>query len=226
MGKQEINNDFGSVSVFYEHYYRKVLHGGTVGARAVRITHEMMERSHNLAFYSQVLEIGGRGEHLDFIRHSFDRYLITDIQKPILNNLWENDIKVVAEIADAEDLPFQDSTFDRVIATCLLHHVSNPEKVLGEILRVLKPAGVATIFLSCDPGVVTRILRSLTTARSAKQEGFAGYHLMNARDHRNHVASLLKIAKYVFRNQVIRIRYYPFRLPSWNLNGFIIIEIG
>ena len=110
--------------------------------------------------------------------------------------------------------------------TCLLHHVYNPEKVLEEILRVLKPSGVATIFLSCDPGVVTRILRSLTTARSAKRAGFAGYHLMNARDHRNHVGSLLKIAKYVFRNQMIRTRYYPFRLPSWNLNGYIIIEIG
>jgi len=42
---------------------------------------------------------------------------------------------------DALRLPFADSTFDRVIASEVLEHVSDDQVALDEILRVLKPGG-------------------------------------------------------------------------------------
>ena len=42
---------------------------------------------------------------------------------------------------DVHDIPFEDETFDVVIANHLLEHVENDKKVLSEFFRVLKPGG-------------------------------------------------------------------------------------
>jgi SAM-dependent methyltransferase len=44
--------------------------------------------------------------------------------------------------ADAELLPFAEGTFDVVLSGGLLEHFREPEKVLREMVRVLKPGGV------------------------------------------------------------------------------------
>ena len=220
-------DEYGSQEVFYRDHYKSVIFGRGFGPRAVRKTHEAMEKPFVNRTFNSVLEIGGGvGEHLEFISHSFERYFLTDLKKPNPNSSVVANPKIVCLQANAEDLPFPEQYFDRVIATCLLHHVEKPEKVFTEILRVLKPDGVATIFLTCDPGILVRTIRSITTARAAKREGFLGYKLMVARDHRNHVGSLLQMARFVFRNRNQKTSYFPFKFPSWNLNGYVIIQIS
>lgn len=44
-------------------------------------------------------------------------------------------------VADAVNLPFKDKSIDMVFCISLLEHVSEPEKALAEIIRVLKPGG-------------------------------------------------------------------------------------
>lgn len=44
-------------------------------------------------------------------------------------------------VADAENLPFGDNTFDCVCSMGVLHHVPNTERAVSEIFRVLKPGG-------------------------------------------------------------------------------------
>jgi hypothetical protein len=106
-----------------------------------------------------------------------------------------------------------------------LHHVDHPELVLSEIERVLSPNGTATIFLSCDPGLAVRCLRKITTARTARKKGFDGYNLLISRDHRNHFGSLLEMARFVFRNRDFKVKFFPFVIRSWNLNGYAIITV-
>lgn len=45
------------------------------------------------------------------------------------------------EVADAQALPFADASFDAVIANHMLYHIPDLPRALGEIQRVLKPAG-------------------------------------------------------------------------------------
>ncbi len=49
-------------------------------------------------------------------------------------------------VADAKNLPFANDSMDAAIAEQLLEHVSDPQKVVDEIYRVLKPGG--TVYIS------------------------------------------------------------------------------
>jgi SAM-dependent methyltransferase len=220
------DNDYGSQRLFYECFYESVIFGKGIGANAVRRTHSTMEKGWEREHFKKVLEVGsGNGEHLDFVKHDFDQYVMLDLRKTKLNSKWNSDSRIKTVEGNAESLPFETGEFDRVISTCLLHHVEHPELVLSEIERVLSQNGTATIFLSCDPGIAVRTLRKLTVARSAEKKGFQGYNLMISRDHRNHFASLLEMAKFVFRDRNLKVKYYPFGIKSWNLNGYAIITI-
>ncbi len=49
--------------------------------------------------------------------------------------------------SDAEKLPFSSNSLDAALCIAVLEHVNNPEKVLGEIYRTLKPEGNAFIWV-------------------------------------------------------------------------------
>jgi ubiquinone/menaquinone biosynthesis C-methylase UbiE len=48
---------------------------------------------------------------------------------------------------DAENLPFPDQSFDRVVSNGALHHTPDIEEALREMRRVLRPSGTATVIL-------------------------------------------------------------------------------
>src|SRR5262249_34882420 len=48
----------------------------------------------------------------------------------------------VQVVGDAHRLPFRDASLDGVISTALLEHVENPEAILTQMFRVLRPGGV------------------------------------------------------------------------------------
>lgn len=49
-------------------------------------------------------------------------------------------------VADVSALPFQDNSYDIVLSTQVLEHVMDPQQVVKEMARVLKPGG--TLFLT------------------------------------------------------------------------------
>ena len=227
MNTDSSKDSYGSQEVFYSKFYESIIFGKGIGPWAVRKSHSKMEKMFVGKKFAKVLELGGgNGEHLDFVKHDYDKYLVTDLKAPKLNTKWKSDNRIYCDIVNAEAIPYETASFDRIVVTCLLHHVSDPEKVLEEILRVLKNEGVATIFLSCDPGMLVRFIRLLTTARAAKRKNFKGYGLMVARDHRNHIGSILQMVTYVFKSCKVTTKFYPFHIRSWNFNGYAVVQIS
>lgn len=49
--------------------------------------------------------------------------------------------RVEFQIADANALPYPDATFDLVTCNSVLHHMAEPERLLAEIARLVKPRG-------------------------------------------------------------------------------------
>lgn len=49
---------------------------------------------------------------------------------------------LVQIVVDANDIPFEENTFDAVIAQAVLEHVTDPARCVSEIHRVLRPEGL------------------------------------------------------------------------------------
>ena len=67
--------------------------------------------------------------------------------------------------ADADRLPFADSSFDVVNVRGALHHVNPVHTALSEMRRVLRPGGLAIISEPCDDFFVVRKMRELMYSR-------------------------------------------------------------
>ncbi len=66
------------------------------------------------------------------------------------NKHWASTGKMSFRVGDAHKLEFKKETFDAVFALEVLEHVHNPEKVLREIKRVLKPNGYGIFLVPSD----------------------------------------------------------------------------
>ncbi len=76
------------------------------------------------------------------------------------------------EIADATNLPYRDASFDVVIISNALHIITNPEKALLEIGRVLKRDGIliAPNFVNHQGGLDSRIWSTILKIVGVKFE--------------------------------------------------------
>ena len=94
----------------------------------------------------RTLEIGaGTGVNLALYPDSVTELVLTEPDSHMRQQL-EKKLTAVgrrAEVMDAggEHLPFPDASIDTVVATLVLCTIPDPQAVLGEIARVLKPEG-------------------------------------------------------------------------------------
>lgn len=94
----------------------------------------------------QVLEIGGgTGHNLPHYGPAVDSLTITEPQPQMLRRLQRKARQQApaAQVlrAPAENLPFEDGTFDVVVSTLVLCGVDDQPRALREVRRVLRPGG-------------------------------------------------------------------------------------
>jgi|tagenome__1003787_1003787.scaffolds.fasta_scaffold20957643_2 phosphatidylethanolamine/phosphatidyl-N-methylethanolamine N-methyltransferase len=214
------------VTDFYAKGYDAVICEGGTGW-AVAVAHRVIERG-AVDDYPRVLEVGaGAGVHRQYVTHPYREYVETDLRNdetPEVTAL-DHGRTLRREYADAAALPYESHSFDRVIATCLLIHLAEPERALEEWRRVVRPGGLLTVYVPCDPGILLRSIRSVTTARKARRLGFGDYALWHAREHCGHAAGLDVRVRHVVRNDVLTTKRWPLPLATWNLNLFSVYQV-
>ena len=114
-----------------------------------------------------VVEIGGgTGLNLSCYGPAVRSLTITEPQPPMLRRLeraaheHRPDAKVLR--APAEDLPFDDDSFDVAVSTLVLCGVDDQPRALRELRRVLRPAAACCSSSTCAP---------MTPARPACKTG-------------------------------------------------------
>jgi ubiquinone/menaquinone biosynthesis C-methylase UbiE len=193
----------------------------------------VMRASHRLAekkfdknnYFSKVLEIGaGTGEHLPFVKHRFDQYILTDLDTKTLEvaKLKLNDDKLLFEKQSGDGLSYEDNSFDRLIATHVLEHIYQPHLVLKEWRRVIKNGGVLSILIPTDPGIAWRVGRHLGPRRNAIAQGIA-YDYVMAREHVNSCTNLIALIRHYFPERAES--WWPTLIPSVDLNLFFVAHV-
>jgi len=209
------------IDEYYRSHYSDILNTGLIGVVS-RITHRIMESQFSRdEFFDQVLELGaGKGQHLHHIKHGFRKYYETDFRPENLPDREDDKYsnKIVKLKVDAQELTqFRDSEFNRLIATCLLVHLHSPELALREWRRVCANGAQVSIYVACEPGLLLRGLRFLTTVQKSRRNGIN--HLsIHYREHITFFTRLDLLIKEVFAGDSIKRKFWPLRIPSWNLN--------
>lgn len=211
--------------------YEQLNYGSGLSGAILRHSHRLVEREFGPDVkFARVLEIGaGSGIHLQFVRHLYDAYVMTDGSAAMLEQAsarrGDSSMgKVEFECADATRLHYEDNSFDRVIATHVLEHIPNPHLVLDEWWRVLKPSGVLSLVLPCDPGALWRLGRSFGPRKKAEQNGLP-YDYVMALEHINSINNLKAITEYKFKDTRMKTTWWPVRLPWPDFNLIFCVNI-
>jgi ubiquinone/menaquinone biosynthesis C-methylase UbiE len=219
---------------YYSKYYKSVTNKGAVGIVS-KFVHYSLEKwpyskrpnNHLLSTSQQadyqILEVGaGHGQHVKYVKTKFTSYLQTDLRPELIEELSVKNVIKEQDSVNAEALPYKDETFDRVIATCLLIHLSQPELALKEWMRVLKQGGVITIYVPNEPGLVLRFLQAISTRRKQKKLGIPAFYL-HYREHPYSYPYLISIINQNFPKP--QIRKFPFVFGPWDLNIWTVVTI-
>ena len=109
--------------------FRKAVPDGTVTGRVLEI-------GGGTGFFTVNLALGGCIE---------GELVVSDLSEGMLEvatrNAAEHGVAIETAVADAEQLPFEDDSFDLVIGHAFLHHLPLPGAAFMEARRVLRPGG-------------------------------------------------------------------------------------
>jgi phosphatidylethanolamine/phosphatidyl-N-methylethanolamine N-methyltransferase len=216
----------GSPENYYSNFYHLM-----IGYKAKGLSkflsaypHKLMESHFRDNSNLNILEVGvGDFEHLPFVAPNYKTYTGIDLRTP-------RNIKEIAKYnvtfvkSDVHELPYPDNVFDRVIATCLIIHLNQPEEAIEEWLRVLKPGGKITMYIALEPSILLQLLRKIYMRQKASKLGFEGYDLFIARDHVTYGLRIINIINSKYSNNK-QIRFRPIPLPLWFINAFCVVEI-
>lgn len=97
----------------------------------------------------KLLDVGcGTGFVIHLAVDSFDEIHGVDITPAMMTRVKTNLGNITLHEAPAEELPFEDASFDAASAYSFIDHVADPGAVLGEVARVLRPGGVFYVDLA------------------------------------------------------------------------------
>jgi len=116
---------------------RASVYQGLAGPDAREVAFEAVRE----AAPGRVLEVGcGWGEFAARVQDELGmRVVAIDLSPRMVELARERGVD--AQVGDAQDIPFEDASFDCAIANWMLYHVPDIDRALAELARVLRPGG-------------------------------------------------------------------------------------
>ena len=135
-----------------------------MGAKSERAGLSALREGLLVGASGRVLEIGaGTGANLPYYGSAVESLTITEPEPPMLRRLERRAREHAPHAkllrAPAEDLPFDDDTFDTAVSTLVLCGVDDQPRALRELRRVLRPGGTLMFIehvRSDEPGLARR----------------------------------------------------------------------
>ena len=121
------NEHFNWIARFYNH------------AAVFEVTRDQLEYL-DLPCVGLFLDVGGgTGRAVEALASYLERSVVTDVSAGMLHYAQIKGFDCV--LAPAEELPFENDTFERIFMMDVFHHVRDQVLVLRDLVRVLKPGG-------------------------------------------------------------------------------------
>jgi len=106
---------------------------------------DIIEKNCNIKVADKILDLGGgSGRIASFFINKAREITVVDSSRGMIKQC-EKRKGINCILADAENLPFRDGYFDKIIIVDALHHFHNQESVIREVARVLKKEGKLVI---------------------------------------------------------------------------------
>ncbi|MEK7616895.1 MAG: class I SAM-dependent methyltransferase [Patescibacteria group bacterium] len=122
----------------------------TVGDMALKRRAKRIVEELQLKNMEKILDVGcGNGYYLNLLNKLGFELILVGIDndgralKDARKLIRDNKVKLIS--ANANKLPLESRSFDKVILSEVIEHVEDEQKVLSEIYRVLKPGGVMVL---------------------------------------------------------------------------------
>jgi SAM-dependent methyltransferase len=166
----------------------------------------------------RTLEIGaGIGAHIVFEDLNHQDYNCIELRENMAEAIEKRFPSVTAIVGDCQkDMPYESASFDRVVAVHVLEHLPNLPGCVAEVRRILKPGGIFSVVLPCDPGLAYGLARKISAERIFRKRYKQSYRWFIEREHINSPGEILSLLSDGF-SEVDR-TYFPMRVPVTHLN--------
>jgi SAM-dependent methyltransferase len=166
----------------------------------------------------RTLEIGaGLGEHLHHETVEPGSYVAMELREEMGAAIRREHPGVEVVVGDCQRrLPFDDASFDRVLAIHVLEHLTDLPPALDEAERVLRPGGQFVVVIPCEGGMAYSLARRVSVQRIFEKRYGVSYAWCIEREHVNVPSEI--ISEIDRRFVIERRQYYPLRVPSLALN--------
>jgi ubiquinone/menaquinone biosynthesis C-methylase UbiE len=167
---------------------------------------------------TRTLEVGaGIGGHLPYEDLSAQDYVAMELRPEMAESIRRRHPACRVVVGDCQRrIPFEDASFDRVLAIHVLEHLPDLPAALREVRRVIKADGVLSVVIPCEGGLFYTFCRNVSARRIFEKRFRQSYDWCIASEHVNVPEEILEELSSAFR--VEHSSYFPFALPVQGVN--------
>jgi SAM-dependent methyltransferase len=173
----------------------------------------------------RTLEIGaGIGGHLPFEDLSRQDYHCLELREEFCEVLGRQPGIAGVHAADIERrTPFEDRSFDRIVAIHVLEHLRDLPRAIDEIARILADDGIFDVVLPCEGGLAYYLARRISAKPFFERRFGMSYDPIIANEHVNTLDEVLQTLEPRFAAETVT--RFPLGVPLDTLNLAIALRM-